>query len=40
MGNVREKLFYQENNYLLWKFIRKWKLIAEINTKFKIAKME
>jgi hypothetical protein len=30
----------KENNYLLWKFKKKWKLLAEVNTKYNIMKSE
>jgi hypothetical protein len=40
LKNMTYAIQLKENNYLLWKFKRKWKLIAEINTRFNLAKME
>jgi hypothetical protein len=38
--NTQYAIQLKENNYLLWKFKKKWRLMAEVNFKYNIVKTE
>jgi hypothetical protein len=40
LENVKYAVQLKENNYLLWKFKKKWRLIANINFKYNIVRTE
>jgi hypothetical protein len=40
LENVHYAVQLKENNYLLWKFKKKWRLMAEMNFKYNIVKTE
>jgi hypothetical protein len=38
LNNSQYAVHLKENNYLLWKFKKKWRLLAEVNSKYNIVK--
>jgi hypothetical protein len=40
LENTRYAIQLEENNYLLWKFKKKWRLIADVNFKYNIVRTE
>jgi hypothetical protein len=38
LENTQYAIQLKENNYLLWKFKKKWRLIAEANLKYNVVK--
>jgi hypothetical protein len=40
LDNSQYAIQLKENNYLLWKFKKKWRVLAEMNFKYKIVKTE
>jgi hypothetical protein len=40
LENTQYAVQLKENNYLLWKFKKKWRLIAEVNFKYNTIKTE